>query len=65
MTERKIFIRFCKNIGSFAMKSINVQGGFLFLCLVEFSKIGKRDVTFVREMRVDMCSIWKVGTNRV
>ena len=30
MTVRKIFIRFCKNIESFVMKSINVQGGFLF-----------------------------------
>ena len=37
------------------MKSINVQGGYLFcagLCRVEFSKIVKRDVTFIREMRV-------------
>ena len=34
-------------------KSINVQGGFL-ICVsrVEFFKIGKRDVTFFREMRV-------------
>ena len=59
MTVRKIIIRFCKNIESFAMKSINVQGVFLFcagwifvLCRVEFSKIGKHDVTFIREMRV-------------
>ena len=43
ITVRKIFIRFCKNIKSFVMKSINVQGGFLFC---------KRDVTFIREMRV-------------
>ena len=58
MTVRKIVIRFCKNIETFVMKSINVQGGFLFLCRVEFSKIGKRDVTFIREMRVD-----KIGNN--
>ena len=32
-------------------KSINVEGGF-FLWSVEFFKIGKRDVTFIREMRV-------------
>ena len=41
---RKIVIRFCKSIESFVMKSINVQGEFM-LCRVEFSKIGKRDVT--------------------
>ena len=51
MTVRKFFIRFYKNIESFVMKSINVQGGFM-LCRVEFLKIGKRDVTFIREMRV-------------
>ena len=28
-------------------------GGILVLCRVEFSKIGKRDVTFIREMRVN------------
>ena len=33
------------------MKSINVEGGF-FLWRVEFFKIGKRDFTFIREMRV-------------
>ena len=32
-------------------KSINVEGGFFFW-RVEFFKIGKRDVTFIREMRV-------------
>ena len=53
MTVRKIFIRFCKNIESFVMKSINMQGGIFVLCRVEFSKIGKRDVTFIREMRVN------------
>ena len=35
------------------MKSINVEGGF-FLWRVEFFKIGKRDVTFIREMRVPL-----------
>ena len=30
MTMRKILISFCKNIESFVMKSIRVQGGFLF-----------------------------------
>ena len=34
------------------MKSINVQGEIFVLCRVEFSKIGKRGVTFIREMRV-------------
>ena len=34
------------------MKSINKCGGGIFLCRVEFFKIGKRDVTFIREMRV-------------
>ena len=29
------------------MKSINVEGGFFFV-----EKVGKRDVTFIREMRV-------------
>ena len=51
MTMRKTVIRFCKNIKSFVMKSINVQGNFV-LCRVEFYKIGKRDATFIREMRV-------------
>ena len=32
-------------------ESINVEGGF-FLWRVEFFKIGKRDFTFIREMRV-------------
>jgi hypothetical protein len=32
-------------------KSINVEGGF-FLWRVKFFKIGKRDFTFIREMRV-------------
>ena len=44
------------NIKSSVMKSINVQGGIFVLCRVEFSKIGKRDVTFIREMRVN--STW-------
>jgi len=44
----KIVIRFCKNIETFVMKSV----GIFVLCRVEFSKIGKRDVTFIREVRV-------------
>ena len=36
---------------SFVMKSINMEGGF-FLWRVEFSKIGKRDFTFIKEMTV-------------
>ena len=32
-------------------KSINMEGGF-FLWRVEFFKIGKRDFTFIRGMRV-------------
>ena len=39
MTPRKIFIRFCKNIESFVMKSINVQGGFLFCAGWNFPKL--------------------------
>ena len=31
---------------------INVEGGIFVLWRVEFFKIGKRDVTFIREMRV-------------
>ena len=50
MIVRKIFIRFCKNIESFVMKSINMQGGFLFCAGWNFPKMGKRDVTFIREM---------------
>ena len=58
MIVRKIFIRFCKNIESFVMKSINVQGGFLFCAGWNFQKIGKRDITFIREMRVmAMCNV--------
>ena len=34
-------------------ESINMEGGF-FLWRVEFFKIGKRDFTFIREMRVLM-----------
>ena len=52
MTMRKIVIRFCKNIETFVMKSINVQGGFLFFAGWNFPKIGKRDVMFIRGMRV-------------
>ena len=43
------------------MKSVNVQGGFLFCARVEFSKIGKRDVTFIREMRVAKISKYKTS----
>ena len=33
---------------------INKRAGWIFvLCRVEFSKIGKCDVTFIREMRVN------------
>ena len=34
------------------MKSINVEGRIFFLWRVEFFKMGKRDFTFIREMRV-------------
>ena len=34
------------------MKSINMQGAFFFRAGLEFSNIGKHDVTFIREMRV-------------
>ena len=51
MTVIKIVIRFCNNIESFVIKSINVQGDFYFV-QGGISKIGKRDVTFIREMRV-------------
>jgi hypothetical protein len=51
MTVRKIVIRFCKNIGQFFIE-INKHGGGFFLWRVEFFKIGKRDFTFNREMRV-------------
>ena len=36
---------FCNKINKHA-------GGIFVLCRVEFSKIGKRDFTFIREMRV-------------
>ena len=45
MTVRKIFIRFCKSIGKFC-NELNKHGGG------DFFKIGKRDFTFIREMRV-------------
>ena len=32
-------------------RSVNMEGGF-FLWRVKFFKIGKRDFTFIREMRV-------------
>ena len=38
MTMRKIFIRFCKKIESFVMKSINVQGECLFCAGKNFPK---------------------------
>ena len=64
MTMRKIIIRFCKNIESCVIKSINVQGDFC-LCRVEFSKIGMRDVTFIREMRVNKlyCQFYITSSN--
>ena len=50
MTARKIFIRFCK-----FCNEINKRAGQIFvLCRVEFSKIGKHDITFIREMRVSI-----------
>ena len=52
MTVKKIFIRFRKNIESF-FNEINKRAGWIFVLFrVEFSKIGKCDVTFIREMRV-------------
>ena len=50
MTVRKSVIRLCKNIEKFCNK-VNKRGGGFFLCRVEFFKIGKRDLTFIREMR--------------
>ena len=49
MTVRKIFIRFCKK---FCNEINKCAGWILVLCRMEFFKIGKRDVTFIREMRV-------------
>ena len=40
------------------LKEINKRVGWIFdLCRVELFKIGKRDVTFIREMRV--CTVVK------
>ena len=48
---RKIIIRFCNNIRH--SNEINKRGGGIFFLLrVEFFKIGKREFTFIREMRV-------------
>ena len=54
MTVRRILISFCKNIeGSVRMYEINKRAGRIFvLCRVEFSKMGKREVMCIREMRV-------------
>jgi hypothetical protein len=42
----------------------NKRGGWIFfLWRVEFFKIGKRDVTFIREMRVHENSKLKPGEN--
>ena len=38
-------LKFCNEINKGA-------GGIFILCRVEFSKIGKRDFRFIREMRV-------------
>ena len=38
MTAKKIFIMFCTNIESFVMKSMNVQGAFLFCAGWNFQK---------------------------
>ena len=51
MIVRKIVIRFCNNIRLFS-NEINKRGGGIFLWRVESFKIGKHDVTFIREMRV-------------
>ena len=32
------------------------------MCRVEFSKIGKRDFTFIREMRVHLCTLVDAAT---
>jgi hypothetical protein len=48
----KTVIRFCKNIRKFCNEINKCAGWIFFLCRVEFSKIGKRDITFIREMRV-------------
>ena len=53
MTTKKIFIRFCKNIESFVMKSLNVQGGFLF-CAGWNSPKSVSLFSFIRQMRVDI-----------
>ena len=45
--------------GKKSKKSINMEGGF-FLWRVEFFKIGKRDFTFIREMRVP-CKLQATG----
>ena len=42
------------------MKSINLEGGF-FLWRLECFQIGKRDVTFIREMRVRYQPFWVLG----
>ena len=52
MTVRKIVIRFCKNIGKFCNEINKRGGGIFFLWRVEIFKIGKRDFTFIREIRV-------------
>jgi hypothetical protein len=36
------------------IEEINKRGGWIFLLRVEFFKIGKRDFTFIREMRVPL-----------
>ena len=51
MTVRKIVIRFWNNIGYFS-NEINKRGAGIFLWGVEFFKIGKREFTFIKEMRV-------------
>ena len=48
----KTVIRFCKNIRKFCNEINKCAGWIFFLCRVEFSKIGKLDITFIREMRV-------------
>ena len=50
MTGKNCQITKCEGWNIF-IKSMNVEGEF-FLWRVEVFKIGKRDVTFIREMRV-------------
>ena len=48
----KTVIRFCKNSIRKFCNGIKTCRVDFFLCRMEFSKISKRDITFIREMRV-------------